>query len=209
MSILNEYIEDLEKAGEKVLKGELVFKLYDTYGFPIELTEEILSEKGFTIDMDGFHNEMKLQKERARNARGESNYMGSDDNVTNNIPADFNTNFVGYEFTKYDSKIAYIIKDNELVESLEKGDKGIILTEATPFYAEMGGQIGDTGLIYNDDFKAIVEDCKKSVGGKTLHFVTVVEGTLKIGDALTLEVDKVRRNNIRRITQELIYFKLH
>lgn len=198
MSILNEYIEDLEKAGEKVLKGELVFKLYDTYGFPIELTEEILSEKGFTIDMDGFHNEMKLQKERARNARGESNYMGSDDNVTNNIPADFNTNFVGYEFTKYDSKIAYIIKDNELVESLEKGDKGIILTEATPFYAEMGGQIGDTGLIYNDDFKAIVEDCKKSVGGKTLHFVTVVEGTLKIGDALTLEVDKVRRNNIRK-----------
>ncbi|NLZ48678.1 MAG: alanine--tRNA ligase [Clostridiales bacterium] len=198
MSILNEYIEELEMSGEKVLKGEFVFKLYDTYGFPVELTEEILSEKGFTLDMEGFHNEMKLQRERARSARGESNYMGTDENVANSIPAEYNTKFVGYEFIKYDSKVSLIIKDNQFAESLEEGDKGFILSDDTPFYAEMGGQVGDTGLIYNDSFKAIVEDCKKNVGGKTLHFVKVIEGSLNTGDNITLEVDSVRRDNIRK-----------
>jgi alanyl-tRNA synthetase len=198
MGILNEYIEELEKTVEKILKGELVFKLYDTYGFPVELTEEILSEKGFGLDMKAFDNEMKLQKERARNARGESNYMGSEESVTNSIPAEYTTKFVGYEFTEYDSKATILIKDNQLVDRLESGDTGIILTEETPFYAEMGGQIGDKGILYNDNFKAIVEDCQKSSDGKTLHIVSVVEGTLNKGDSVTLEVDKLRRNKIRK-----------
>ncbi|NLP29345.1 MAG: alanine--tRNA ligase [Clostridia bacterium] len=198
MGILNEYIEELEKTVEKILKGELVFKLYDTYGFPVELTEEILSEKGFGLDMKAFDNEMKLQKERARNARGESNYMGSEESVTNSIPAEYTTRFVGYEFTEYDSKATILIKDNQLVDRLESGDTGIILTEETPFYAEMGGQIGDKGILYNDNFKAIVEDCQKSSDGKTLHIVSVVEGTLNKGDSVTLEVDKLRRNKIRK-----------
>ena len=148
--------------------------------------------------MKAFDNEMKLQKERARNARGESNYMGSEESVTNSIPAEYTTKFVGYEFTEYDSKATILIKDNQLVDRLESGDTGIILTEETPFYAEMGGQIGDKGILYNDNFKAIVEDCQKSSDGKTLHIVSVVEGTLNKGDSVTLEVDKLRRNKIRK-----------
>ncbi|WP_139904426.1 alanine--tRNA ligase [Clostridium thermarum] len=198
MGILAEYISELEKSGEKVLKGELVFKLYDTYGFPVELTEEILAEKGLGLDMEAFNVEMKLQKERARKARGESNYMGSEDSITNKIPAEYNTNFVGYDHTEYSSKVSLLIKDEEFAEVLEAGDKGIILVEETPFYAEMGGQIGDKGIIYSDNFKAEVEDCKKSVAGKTLHFATVLEGSLKQGNEVKLKVDSVRRNNIRK-----------
>jgi alanyl-tRNA synthetase len=198
MGILGDYILEMEKSGEKILKGELVFKLYDTYGFPVELTEEILSEKGLGLDMDSFNTEMKLQKERARKARGESNYMGSEDSVTNKIPSEYTTNFVGYEHIEYSSKASLLIKDKDFAEVLEAGDKGIILVEETPFYAEMGGQIGDKGVIYNEGFKAAVEDCRKSVAGKTLHVVTVLEGSLKQGDLVTLKVDSIRRNNIRK-----------
>lgn len=196
--ILEDYIKELAEKKESTLKGELVFKLYDTYGFPVELTEEILSEKGFQVDMEGFNSEMKLQKERARKARGESNYMGSDEGITSKIPAEYNTKFVGYEFTRFSSKAVLLAKDNEFAESISRGESGILLAEETPFYAEMGGQIGDKGVIYADGFEAVVEDCKKNISGKTMHFITVMEGTVSAGDMITLEVDEARRNSIRR-----------
>ncbi|MDP4088674.1 MAG: alanine--tRNA ligase [Bacillota bacterium] len=196
--ILEDYIKELEKSGEKTLGGELTFKLYDTYGFPIELTEEILSEKAMTVDTEGFNREMKLQKERARKARGESNYMGSDENATNKIPTEFNTKFVGYEFTTFSSKVTVLAKEDEFTESLSEGEKGILLTEETPFYAEMGGQVGDTGIIFNENFEAKVEDCKKNISGKAIHYISVTRGSAAPGDMVTLEVNLSRRNNIRR-----------
>ena len=196
--ILEEYIKDLEKSGEKLLSGELAFKLYDTYGFPIELTEEILSEKDMKVDVEGFNDEMKLQKERARKARGESNYMGSDEVIVNKLPSEYNTKFVGYEYNKYNSKVTVLAKEQEFTEALTEGEKGILLTEETPFYAEMGGQIGDIGVIFNESFKAIVEDCKKNISGKTIHYIKVVNGSIAPGDMVTLEVTCERRNSIKR-----------
>lgn len=196
--ILEEYIKELEKSGEKILSGELAFKLYDTYGFPIELTEEILSEKDMKVDIEGFNDEMKLQKERARKARGESNYMGTDEVIVNKLPSEYDTKFVGYEYSKYNSKVTVLAKEQEFTETLAEGEKGILLTEETPFYAEMGGQIGDIGIIFNDSFKAIVEDCKKNISGKTIHYIKVVNGSIAPGDMVTLEVTNERRNSIKR-----------
>ncbi|GLC28597.1 alanine--tRNA ligase [Clostridium omnivorum] len=198
MQILRDYTDELENEGIKVLSGDKAFKLYDTYGFPYELTEEILEEKGISVDLEGFNREMQSQRERARAAREDSNYMGSDDGILNKIPADVNTTFVGYGETKCDSKILLLIKDNEFVSNLEAGSSGIIVSEQTTFYAEMGGQVGDKGLIYNSNFKAQVLDCKKSIAGKVLHFVNVLEGTVGVDTQATFEVDKARRNNIRK-----------
>jgi alanyl-tRNA synthetase len=198
MQILKDYTDELEKEGLKVLSGDKAFKLYDTFGFPYELTEEILEEKGIKVDLEGFNREMQSQRERARAAREDSNYMGSDEGVLNKIPTNVNTTFVGYDKTKCDSKILLLIKDNEFVSNLEAGSTGIIVSEKTPYYAEMGGQIGDKGLIYSSKFKAEVLDCKKSIAGKVLHFVNVLEGTIDVDTTVTFEVDEVRRNNIRK-----------
>ncbi|MFL0247092.1 alanine--tRNA ligase [Candidatus Clostridium stratigraminis] len=198
IEILKQYIIDLEKSHNKTLPGDKAFKLYDTYGFPLELTLEILEEKGMVVSIEEFNSEMKSQRERARAARGESNYLGNDDNILNKIPTDINSNFTGYESLISNSKAVLIIKDEEFVSILQKGDKGIILTSETPFYAEMGGQIGDKGTIYNDNFSAVVYDCKKNISGKILHFVEVTEGYIEEGNNVILEVDEKRRNSIRR-----------
>lgn len=196
INILKEYIKEIEEKGEDVLTGEKSFKLYDTYGFPIELTEEILEEKGIKIDKPGFDDEMKLQKERARNARDKSNYMGADISLADMIPSDVVTSFTGYESLKASSKVLYIIKDDEYCEDLNSGEKGIIVTEATPFYGEMGGQIGDTGIIYNDSFKGNVIDTKKNISGKIYHIVEAVGGNLTSASLVNLEVTEERRDNI-------------
>ncbi|GAA0124169.1 alanine--tRNA ligase [Clostridium sp. CTA-19] len=196
MDILKSYIEKLEKNNENILKGEKAFKLYDTYGFPIELTEEILDEKNLKVDIDGFNKEMQSQRERARNARGDSNYMGNEELITNKIDKDIKTSFVGYNKLIDESEVVVLINDNEFVSSLEKGDKGVIVTTETPFYAEMGGQVGDKGAITCENFKAIVYDCKKNISGKILHFVKVTEGEISVGNKVKLSVDKERRNKI-------------
>ncbi|WP_027623314.1 alanine--tRNA ligase [Clostridium lundense] len=198
IQILNEYIEELNKKGEKVLSGDKAFKLYDTYGFPLELTEEILEEKGMKVDIEGFNKEMNEQRQRARAARGESNYMGAEDTLINKLPKEIDTEFVGYDNVETDSKITLIVKGEELVNSLTSGEEGVILVEKTPFYAEMGGQIGDTGIISFESGKAEVMDCKKNVGGKILHFVKVIEGEVKKDSIVTLKVDEDRRNSIRK-----------
>ncbi|MCY6959428.1 alanine--tRNA ligase [Clostridium brassicae] len=198
IEILKQYIEDMEKEGVKILSGEKIFKLYDTYGFPVELTQEILEEKEIAIDLDGFNEEMKIQRERARAAREESTYMGTDVKVLDTIPSEIETEFDGYNKIELDSKVSFIIKNDEFASSIEKGEKGIIVTEVTPFYPEMGGQVGDKGIICNNNFKAKVQDCKKNIGGKIVQFVEVEEGSISLEDIATLRVDKNRRENIAK-----------
>ena len=196
MNILSGYISELEKAGTKVLSGEKAFKLYDTYGFPIELTEEILEEKEMSVDSEEFKKEMEAQRERARSARGETSYMGSEEVPINKVKADVETEFVGYTDTVATGKVVILATDEEFVEELSEGDKGYILTDKTPFYAEMGGQIGDTGIIEGQNGSVSVYNTKKNVGGKTIHYVEVKAGTIKNGDIVTLTVDKFRRRSV-------------
>ena len=196
MDILKVYIEELENNNNKILSGEKAFKLYDTYGFPYELTEEILEEKGIEIDSEGFNSEMQSQRQRARAARGESNYMGSGESILNLIPKNIETKFDGYDKTELKAKVKVLISDEEVVTELQEGSKGIIVTEVTPFYAEMGGQTGDTGIIFNDNFKAEVYDCQKNASSKVVHFVKILEGSLQTDELVTLKVDEVRRSEV-------------
>ncbi|AKA70010.1 alanine--tRNA ligase [Clostridium scatologenes] len=198
MQILNEFIESLKINNEIVLSGEKAFKLYDTYGFPIELTEEILEEKDMKVDLESFNKEMQNQRERARAAREETNYMGAEDTILNKIPLEIETKFNGYNTLQTTSKVKILIKNEEFVSTMVEGDKGVIVTENTPFYSEMGGQIGDHGIISTDSFKAEVVDCKKNVAGKILHFVKILSGTIGVDNEVTLNVNEARRNNIRR-----------
>lgn len=196
MDILKSYIEEMEKASETVLVGEKAFKLYDTFGFPLELTMEILEEKGLSLDLEGFNKSMEHQRTSAREARGESTYMGTDDKPINKLDAYIETEFSGYSKLELKSEVLALADNNDLKEKLSEGDKGYIVTSNTPFYAEMGGQVGDTGVIYNDNFKAEVYDTKKNVSGKTIHYVTVVQGEVSVNEEVTLKVDRVRRGSI-------------
>ena len=198
MQILNEFMNDMFEKKQTVLSGERAFKLYDTYGFPVELTEEILEEKGMSADLKEFENEMEMQRKRARAAREETNYMGAEDTILNKIPLDIETVFEGYNNIKTTSRVTLLIKDEEFVSSLNEGDSGIIVVKNTPFYAEMGGQVGDTGFAYNNSFKANVVGCKNNISGKILHFVEVKEGSIKLDDTISLCIDEQRRKKIRR-----------
>lgn len=198
MNILDSFIEEMKSEGIKELSGERAFKLYDTYGFPVELTKEILENNNMTVVLDKFMEEMKKQKDRARAAREHTNYMGAEDTVLNKIPLDIDTEFTGYESLESESKVRIIIKNEEIVESLSEGDTGVIVVDSTPFYAEMGGQVGDHGIISNDGFKAEVFDCKHNVAGKIMHFVHVVSGELYAGNMVYLSVSETNRNNIRK-----------
>jgi len=198
ISILEEYIEEMKSKGETVLGGDKAFKLYDTYGFPIELTQETLEDLGMKADIEQFNIEMKEQKERARAARGESNFMGAEDTVLNKLPLDLTIDFTGYRTLESEGVITHMVVDEEFVSDLETGVDAVIVTDKTPFYAEMGGQVGDTGMIFNDNFIAEVVDCKKNVSGKTLHFVKVKDGRVNVSDTVTLKVNKERRDAVKR-----------
>ena len=198
MEILNGFISELKENNEKILKGADGFKLYDTFGFPMELTKEILEDEDLSLDEDAFHEEMKVQRDRARSARKTSNYMGADVKTLDVISADIETIFDGYDNDTLDAEVKVLIEGEDFAESITEGNKAIIVTDVTPLYAEMGGQIGDTGVIFNDRFKAKVVDTKKNIGGKIVHFVEVLSGELKVGDKVTLEVDKARRESIKK-----------
>lgn len=198
MEILSEFISELKEKNAKVLKGVDGFKLYDTFGFPMELTKEILEDEGLSLDEDAFHEEMRVQRDRARSARKTSNYMGADVKTLDVISADIETVFDGYDNDTLDAEVKVLIEGEDFAESITEGNKAIIVTDVTPLYAEMGGQIGDTGVIFNDRFKAKVVDTKKNIGGKIVHFVEVLSGELKVGDKVTLEVDKARRESIKK-----------
>jgi alanyl-tRNA synthetase len=196
MDILKGYISELEASKIEVLSGEKVFKLYDTYGFPLELTEEILEEKGLKVDIEGFNREMKEQRERARAARGTTSYMGSDEIPVNKMEATLSTSFDGYGTIKHQGTVLLLSDTAEFKEELSEGEEGFLVVDNTPFYAEMGGQVGDTGIITGEGFRAEVLDCKKNPGGKIYHVIKVTYGTVKVNDTVSLEVDNVRRNSI-------------
>ena len=181
-----------------MLSGEDAFKLYDTYGFPLDLTQEILEEKGFTIDEAAFAACMEEQRQKARSARKETNYMGADATVYDEIDAAVTSRFVGYDRLEHESEITVLTTAAELVEALSDGQQGTIIVEETPFYATMGGQNADTGVITVGDNQFRVEDTVNLRGGKIAHVGTVTRGMFKVGDVVRLSVDAHKRGLIGR-----------
>ena len=149
-----------------------------------------------TLDNKSFTTEMDEQRKRARAARGVSNYMGAEVSILDKLPKDFIVKFSGYDNISCQGEILFLAKDDEFVLNLDKGSKGVIVTDNTTFYAEMGGQVGDTGEIIGDNFKAIVTNTQKNISGKVVHFVEVLEGSISVGDQVKLIVDELRRKNI-------------
>lgn len=199
MKILDDYISDMMKNNEKVLDGKACFKLSDTYGFPIDLTKEILEEKGLTADEEGYTKEMDEQREKARAARGGSKYMGADETVFHKIDRDFHTEFVGYDTFECDSEISFIATENELIENAGCGDEiYYIVSDKTSFYAESGGQVGDVGTITTASGKCEVLDTQKVVAGKIAHKIKVVEGAVSVGQKAHFAVDKKTRWGVMR-----------
>ena len=195
LSILNDMADAMKAEGKTELSGEDAFKLYDTYGFPLDLTEEILEEQGFTLDAAGFEAAMKKQRETARAARKVTNYMGADVTVYESIDPSITSTFVGYDKLEYTSKVSVLTTETELVEALTDGEIGTIIVDETPFYATMGGQCADFGTIETEDFTFEVKDTIKLLGGKVGHVGVVTKGMVKVGDAVTLKVDASNRQN--------------
>ncbi len=193
LSILAEMEKDLEKKNTTLLPGEDVFKLYDTYGFPFDLTKEILEEKGFQVDEKGFKEAMEVQRITARSARGTTNYMGAEETVYQQIDAGITSKFVGYEKLCHEAKIIVLTTETELTEELIAGQKGTILVDETPFYATSGGQAADTGIILTKDAEFLIEDTIKLQGGKIGHVGTVTKGIFKVKDTVELKVNTTQR----------------
>jgi len=193
IKILN---EELEKV-EKILPGEVAFKLYDTFGFPLDLTEDILKNKSLTVDGEKFDLLMKESKELAK-----KNWKGSGDSSIDQIWFDIKnrlgaTDFLGYSTDKAEGVITLILKNNKEVQDLQENDEGIIITNQTPFYGESGGQIADTGVISNEVFQFEVSDVQKKLGDLFVHYGKVIKGSVKLKDSVELKIDTQRRNNIR------------
>ena len=193
LKILSDMEDKLAASHSSTLSGSDAFKLYDTYGFPIDLTVEILEEKGFSVDMDGFKSEMEEQKRKARAARKETNYMGADATVYDKIDTSITSEFVGYDTLAAESDISVLTTETDLVTELAEGQKGTIIVDKTPFYATMGGQQGDTGIIIAGESEFEVEDTIKLKGGRIGHVGTVVTGSFNVGDRVTLKVDEEGR----------------
>ncbi len=182
------------KEGKTVLSGENTFKLYDTYGFPMDLTIEILEEKDFTADEEGFRQAMEVQRQTAREAREVTNYMGADVTVYQSIDPAVESRFVGYDRLRHDSKVTVLTTSDAIVDELSEGMEGTVLVEETPFYATMGGQAADTGVISAEHGRFLVEDTIKLQGTKIGHVGKMVSGSLRTGENVTLEVEESRRN---------------
>ena len=190
-------LEDLEAAmkeeGKTTLDGADAFKLYDTYGFPLDLTKEILEEKGFDVDEEGFKENMEAQRQAARKARKTTNYMGADVTVYQSIDPSVTSKFVGYDKLVSDSKILVLTTEDEIVEALTDGQNGTIITEETSFYGTMGGQQGDIGVIETESGSFTVKDTIHLQGGKIGHVGTMTKGMLTQGETVTLKVDEKNR----------------
>lgn len=198
LAILGEMEAEMEKKGETVLSGDNAFKLYDTYGFPLDLTIEILEEKNMTVDEEGFQAAMKEQREKARAARKTTNYMGADVTVYQSIPAEITTDFVGYDRLVHDSEITVLTTESEIVEALTDGQHGTILVKETPFYGTMGGQTGDTGVITGVGGSFVVEDTIHLQGGKVGHVGYMASGMLTVGETVTMKVSESARRSTEK-----------
>ena len=191
IAILNEYLDEL--GDQKVLSGEKAFKLYDTYGFPLDLTIEIAEEKGVTVDQEAFAEEMKAQRDRARNAREESNYMGAKETVYHQLDIGIGGKFVGYQQLQLSSEITGLTQGSQVVTSISSGEKVSVLVHETPFYATSGGQEADIGFIETATGKVRVDDVIKVVGNNIAHIGEVIEGDIEIGQEAILNVDEDHR----------------
>ena len=198
LRILGDMEEDMNQAGEKTLSGANAFKLYDTYGFPLDLTKEILEEKGYQVDEDGFKVAMDEQRKKARDAREVTNYMGADATVYDQIDTSVTTEFVGYDHLTFDSKVTVLTTETEVVSSLMEGQKGTVFVEQTPFYATMGGQVGDTGVIQTANGRIVVEDTIKLRGGKFGHVGYMESGMISEGETVSLIVDSQARKDTEK-----------
>ncbi len=193
IKILNNEITKIDK----VLPGEVAFKLYDTYGFPLDLTEDILKNKSLKIDNEKFHTLMKESKELAK-----KNWKGSGDSAIDDIWFGIkdklgSTEFLGYETNQAEGVVISLLKDNKEVEILNSGDEGMIITNQTPFYGESGGQIGDKGKIISGEFKFEVSDVQKKLGDLFVHYGNVKNGSVKLNQNVEMKIDVQRRDNIR------------
>lgn len=201
LEILENMETELESSGSRELSGDNAFKLYDTFGFPLDSTREILEEKGFTVDEAGFEKAMKIQKDTARKARKVSNYMGADATVYESMDPKITSLFNGYDSITEDSKIVAMAalyptdspEENAVAEALSDGQTGAIITAETPFYGTMGGQVGDTGVIENENGTFEVTDTLHVAGSKIAHVGRVTRGMFKLGDTVTLRVDEKTR----------------
>ena len=193
LTILEELEANMKAAGKTTLDGADAFKLYDTYGFPLDLTKEILEEKGFDVDEEGFKENMEAQRQAARKARKTTNYMGADVTVYQSIDPSVTSKFVGYDKLAHDSKILVLTTEDEIVEALTDGQNGTIITEETPFYGTMGGQQGDIGVIETESGSFVVKDTIHLQGGKIGHVGTMTKGMLTQGETVTLKVDEKNR----------------
>ena len=193
LNILAEMEKKMQETGEQTLSGADAFRLYDTYGFPLDLTKEILEEKNCGVDEEGFHACMEEQRVKAREAREVTNYMGADATVYDEIDPSVTTEFVGYDHMEYTSEVTVLTTEHEIVEALTDGQAGTIFVKETPFYATMGGQAGDKGVITVDGAEFVVEDTIKLLGGKVGHVGRMTKGMIRTGDQVVLHVDEAGR----------------
>ena len=196
MRIFSEMLTEHQAKGETVFSGADAFKLYDTFGFPIDLTAEMAADEGLTVDEEAFRKLMREQKERAREARkalGDLGWAGVE--FGKEVPS---TEFVGYDLTACNATVVALVCDDELCGQMEAGSDGIVVLDKTPFYAEMGGQVGDHGVITAKGMTFTVTDVQKNKGGKFMHYGHVAEGVVKVGDTVQPAIDVQRRKAICR-----------
>ncbi|WP_225744664.1 alanine--tRNA ligase [Marinilactibacillus sp. Marseille-P9653] len=194
---LNEITEHIQKNQETVISGEDAFQLYDTFGFPIELTEEVANEQGLTVDISGFEKEMEKQRERARSARSDEGSMSVQSNLLTSLDKD--SEFIGYNNIQSEATLETILFEEAFQDTIASGNKARLIFDVTPFYAEKGGQIGDNGQIKNQSGEVVakIETVKSAPAGQPLHEATVL-AEMKTGEVYSLEVDRNRRNLIER-----------
>ena len=194
LAILSSVIKKAKESGNNVISGKDVFRLYDTYGFPVELTEEYAEEEGMKVDQDGFEHEMEAQRDRARSARQDTGSMQVQGGVLGDITVE--SEFVGYDDLQASSRVDAIVVNNEIVDKAEEGDEIQFVLDQTPFYAESGGQIGDKGMLLAKGVKVAVKDVKKAPNGQNLHRAVVEEGTLSKGQEVEAVVNEHTRSKI-------------
>ncbi|NGQ94233.1 alanine--tRNA ligase [Brevibacillus sp. SYP-B805] len=196
LAILEEMVKAAKAAGHTQLSGQDTFKLYDTYGFPIDLTEDFALEQGLTVDHEGFERAMEEQRERARAARQDVDSMQVQGGPLSDLAV--KSEFIGYTELVATAKVAAIISNNQLVDAAEEGQTVQVVLDRTPFYAESGGQINDEGILFSDVVKASVKDVQKGPMGQHVHSVVIEAGTLRVGEEVRAEVNRASRLDITK-----------
>ncbi len=195
--LIDELINEVKRGGKKIIPGEEIFRLYDTYGFPYDLARDIASDNGLLIDEEGFHKEMELQRERAR-----ASWVGEEEAVAPIYRELINeigmTEFIGYESLESDSVIRAIVRDGKVIKEAREGEKIEVFLDVTPFYGESGGQVGDTGEITGENIRAVVNNTSKPIEGLHCHHVVIKKGTLRVWDRVHCRVHEEKRKATMR-----------